>query len=604
MNITYKLSFLLLLSLLVFSSCKKDQITEEEMIISSTPEIIVDGSLSGVILDDNHQPLAGAEVRVGPDMVISDVNGVFFFRNIPLDKKGALITAEKDGYFYNSKFIRPSLNKMAFTKFKLIEKTLSGTIQAGTGGDITTNGDAKVTFPANGIKTASGAAYNGNVNVYATWMDPTGDDLLLEMPGDLRATNIQGDQVQLATYGMISVELEGDGGEPLNIADGQTASIELPVPSELAGSAPTTIPLWHFNEASGIWEEDGQATLQNGIYVGTVDHFSTWNVDVPFAPINLTGRILNESGGIEGLLVKITNSEGIVVGFGYTNEDGQFEGFVPEDEGLTITVFDSCGDVLFTEEIGSFSENTLLDAIILDNSAGNNSINVSGTLADCDQNTISNGYVIAEFAGISTILQVDENGVFNTTISTCGTNEITLIGFDLTNIRTSDPVTTDITGLQNLDAGVISVCEDLTEFFISNIGDKSWNYPLDDLGIYIFNPGGTFEFDILATTAGNPTIGLFLTGIKLYDAPTVNTPIQFDSFQGQTSNNNATDAQNGGCGPNVNGVPVPCDVTVTFTAFAWENPGDLVEATYEGEIANPLSGEVYEVSGSFRLIKD
>jgi len=592
-----------LLSLLAFSACKKDKITDTEEIFNPTPEVFINGSVAGLVLDLNQEPLENATVRVGTHSTVSDVNGVFTFKNINLGKTGALLTAEKDGYFYNAKFIRPDLNKMAFTKFKLTEKNLSGSFSSNSGESIVTNGGATIVFPANAVKNEGGGIYNGEVNVYATWIDPTGTDLALETPGDLRATNAGGEQVQLATYGMIGVELEGSGGEALNIADGQTATIELPVPNELLSSAPSTIPLWHFNEASGIWEEEGQATLQNGKYVGTVGHFSFWNVDVPNATINLTGRIVNESGGIQDLLVKIENSDGVVVGFGYTNENGQFEGFIPQDEILTITVFDNCGDILYTAEIGPFSEDTILGAIVLDNSAGNTSITITGTLI-CDQNIVTNGYVIAEFAGTSAFLQIDENGVFNTTISTCGASELTLIGFDLTNIRESDPIVTDISGLQGLDVGEISVCADLTEFFVSNIGDQSWNYPLDDLGIYIFDPNATFPFDILAATAGNPTVGLFITGIKLEEAPTTNTPIQIHAFQGNTSNMNATETRKAACGPSVNGVAVPCDITITFTAFAWANPGDVVEATYGGEAADPLTGEIHEISGSFRLIKD
>ncbi|MFK7808784.1 MAG: carboxypeptidase-like regulatory domain-containing protein [Saprospiraceae bacterium] len=608
MNITKKLSFLLLLSLLIFSSCKKDDNTEPTTIdqgVTFTPinnptndiVVIVDGSLSGVVLDDNHQPLADAEVRVGPNTVFSDANGVFTFKNIPLNEKGALVTAHKDGYFYNSKFIRPELNEMAYTKFKLIEKTLAGSIQTNNGGDVFTNGDAKVTFTANSIKTASGVPYNGNVNVYATWLDPTGADLALEMPGDLRATNTSGEQVQLMTYGMIGVELEGDGGEALNIADGQTATIELPVPNELLGSAPSTIPLWHFNEASGIWEEDGEATLQNGKYIGSVSHFSFWNVDVPNAGINITGRILNESGGIQDLLVKIEDNSGVVVGFGYTNENGQFEGAVPQDIELIITVFDNCGDVLFTGPIGPFSEDAILDAIILDNSATSSSITLTGMLVDCDQNIVSNGYVIAEFSGTNIILQLDENGAFNSTIGNCNASELSLIGVDLTNLKESDPLVANISGQSDFDAGTINVCEQLAEYFVSTIGDNTVNYPTEDWDIYTNTPYAAF--DVSAVNISDPVPPSFLTKVSMEVAPTVNVATPISYYVASYEDNKPA------CGPNINFEPVSCDGTsITFTSYEWTNPGDVIEATYEGTVPDMDTGEMIDVSGSFRFIKD
>ncbi len=232
-----KLILPLVVLLLAFSSCKKDEITDETVIINPPATVFVSGSISGVVLDANHQPLLGANVSVGSSTVISDENGVFIFRDIQLADRGALVTAEKEGYFYNAKFVRPTLNKMSFTKFKLTEKALSGSFESTLGGTITTNGNAKVSLPANGIKMENGGAYNGEVNVYATWIDPTGEDLYLEMPGDLRGMNTTEEQVQLTSYGMIGVELEDNSGQALNLADGQTATIEMPIPNTLLGNA-------------------------------------------------------------------------------------------------------------------------------------------------------------------------------------------------------------------------------------------------------------------------------------------------------------------------------------------------------------------------------
>ncbi len=605
MNNLKKYSFLLLLFLLVFSSCKKDPIEGDTIpktgfTNTEIPALksIVDGSFTGVVLDDNHQPIADAEVRVGPNSIRSDANGVFSFKNIPLDEAGALVTAHKDGYFYNSKFIRPALNKMAYTKFKLIEKTLAGSMQASTGGNISTNGDAKVTFPANSIKTAAGSLYNGNVNVYATWLDPTGADLALEMPGDLRATNTNGEEVQLMTFGMIGVELEGDGGEALNIADGQTATIELPVPNEILSSAPSTIPLWHFNEASGIWEEEGEATLQNGKYVGTVSHFSFWNVDVPNAGIDITGRVLNEAGGIQDLLVKIEDNSGVVVGFGYTNENGQFAGAVPQDTELTITVFDNCGNVLFTGPIGPFSEDAVLEAIILDNSVASSSIAITGTLVDCDQTVITNGYIIADYGITSSIVPVDENGVFNSTINTCSSSELTLTGIDLINLKESDPVVADITGLSEFDAGTISVCEQLEQYFVSTVADTTWNYVPGEWDIYTNTPYAAF--DVYGTNTLNTSPAFFVTRVAIAqnEIPVLNVATPITTYVGFFRDDKAA------CGPNTNGVNVDCNSTVTFTAYEWTNPGDVIEASYEGVVPHFETGEMIEVSGSFRFVKD
>jgi len=148
----------------------------------------------------------------------------------------------------------------------------------GDGGTIETNDGAKVTFGSNTIIDSNGNLYNGSVSVYAHWYDPTSEDLSLTMPGDLRATDALGNEVQLATFGMLAVELETPDGQPLNISEGNTAELTFPL-EELADGAPNEIPLWYLDEESGIWKEEGQATKVGNTYVGEVSHFSFWNCD-------------------------------------------------------------------------------------------------------------------------------------------------------------------------------------------------------------------------------------------------------------------------------------------------------------------------------------
>ncbi|HHS95423.1 MAG TPA: carboxypeptidase regulatory-like domain-containing protein, partial [Phaeodactylibacter sp.] len=293
-----RLNLLLLFSLLLFSACKKDHISDEEIIIHPDPVVIVNASVYGQVLNSSGSPLPNASVRISTEEVFTDQNGVFIFNDVEMKESGELIRAEKDGYFYNAKFVRPQLNKKSIVKLQLIQKTLSGSFTAASGGSISTNGNAKVTFPANAIKTQSGDPYNGNVNVYATWLDPTAQSTLLTMPGDLRGTNQEDQQVQLTTYGMMGVELRDDAGQLLNIANGNTATLEMPVPDDLLTNAPATIPLWYMDEASGYWVEEGTATLQDGKYVGFVSHFSFWNCDVPEDFIDLTGTVMSEGGPV------------------------------------------------------------------------------------------------------------------------------------------------------------------------------------------------------------------------------------------------------------------------------------------------------------------
>ena len=208
MKFIKSIGLLTLFALLALSSCRKDKITEDDQIINPEPAVFFNGSISGVIVDESEEGVPNAEVTFGTNSMTTDENGYFLFKNVSINEKGSLVTAEKEGYFYNAKFVGSRLNKTNYTKIKMIEKVLSGSFEATLGGAVSTNGGANVQFNNNSIKTEGGGLYAGTVNVYATWLDPTANDLGQRAPGDLRAMNTADEQVQLTTYGMIGVELE------------------------------------------------------------------------------------------------------------------------------------------------------------------------------------------------------------------------------------------------------------------------------------------------------------------------------------------------------------------------------------------------------------
>lgn len=558
---------------------------DEIITVNPDPTVLVDGSVDGLILDMEGAAVFGATVRTGSNMVISDENGFFSFKNIPLNEKGALVTAEKDGYFYNAKFVFPNLNKKSLTKFKMMQKTLTSSFSSNSGGTSMMSGDAKVTIPANSIKQENGALYSGTVNVYATWLDPTGENLLYEMPGDLRAQNSDGEQVQLMTYGMIGVELEDANGAPLNIADGQTATIELPVPAALLSSAPSTIPLWHFNETSGIWEEEGEATLQNGVYVGTVGHFSFWNVDVPFEAVTLTGSVTNQGKGVPNILVQITNDDNGTVGTAFTNEDGIFSGFVPANATLTITLLNACNEVLYTAQIGPFAEDTTIDPIELTNEELN-SLLIVGTLQDCDFSGVSDSYIRIAYNGFFSVIPTNTNGEFNGLVSICSATEVTLIGYDLANFKESPAQTFDVTNLSTLDAGILTACEEIEDFYIATIGSQTWEYDSADI-LTAFDPNQGYE--VFAGYNNPSTIGAFVNLVRIDSTAEINTIITPSNVTV------STDDYLGICND------VGCiDVEVILQSFEYSTPGGIVQGSYSGTIEDPTSGEMKEISGSFR----
>jgi len=131
-----------------------------------------------------------------------------------------------------------------------------------------------VTLPPNGIVDGSGNIYNGTVEVFMAWIDPSSSSLSQLMVGNLSGVDNTGELKSLATYGMLNVELFDPAGNELNVKEGSAADLSFPIPASMMSAAPETIPLWSFDETYGYWVEESTAILSNGFYTGEVGHFS------------------------------------------------------------------------------------------------------------------------------------------------------------------------------------------------------------------------------------------------------------------------------------------------------------------------------------------
>ena len=61
----------------------------------------------------------------------------------------------------------------------------------------------------------------------------------------------------LYSYGFVSVEIQTQSGEKLELRPHIEATLRFQVPWQQAQSSPDSIPLWHFKEATAIWEQVG-----------------------------------------------------------------------------------------------------------------------------------------------------------------------------------------------------------------------------------------------------------------------------------------------------------------------------------------------------------
>lgn len=452
----------LVLAALVFA-CRKntDEITQYEK--GPIPSQQVESSLVGKVTDENGRVVADAAVTVAGQSVKTNADGIFIVRKKLLDNNGTLIRVEKSGYFEAVRFAFPHLNSTTYVEVTLIPKTLSATFDATAGGIISIGADGKVVIPASAIAKADGTPYQGSVRAYAVWLDPSRSDTYRKMPGDLRAIDADGIARMLKTYGMIGVELESPAGEALNLAPGQTAKISMSVPTGMRSSAPTTIPLWHFNLSNGYWEEEGSATLVNGVYEGAVSHFSFWNCDVPAKYLKLSLQLVAPNGDpVQGMQV-VLQTDNFGGGSGFTDENGKVSGLVPADVNFLMKLIEPCSTVVKQIPIGPFSTDTDLGKITVDNV---DLITVTGVLQNCDNAPVTNGLITFQqpqrFSKLYILPDVDGNFSIST-IGCAGTTLAQLTGYDLDKNTQSPTQEVSLTsGTTNI--GILKACQTLDQY--------------------------------------------------------------------------------------------------------------------------------------------
>ena len=236
--------FILILAIGFIQSCGDDIIGETETTtIPTDPLVNVTSGVNGIVVDENGDALQNVTINFKNQDILTDENGYFRIEDTSVRESGGYLQLTKAGYFNNYKFFIPEQGVTSFIRIQMISRELSGTVSAVNGGEIPLSGDANVSFPPNAFVLENGNSYDGSVRVFAHWFNPADDNLSASMPGDLRGLNESNEIVQLATFGMMAVELESTNGQKLQLKENVTAQLTFPVPDEILGDAPSEVLL-------------------------------------------------------------------------------------------------------------------------------------------------------------------------------------------------------------------------------------------------------------------------------------------------------------------------------------------------------------------------
>ncbi|NRD23305.1 hypothetical protein HNV10_08630 [Winogradskyella litoriviva] len=480
-----------LFALITITSCEKDDgnsNSEQQEIIPDTFSEYFGNEISrdflGNVIDINNNPIEGVTISVGNNTATTDSNGIFIINDANVKERFGFIKAEKSGYINGSRSVVPSNGTNKVT-IMLLQATVAGTVNSGASETINLANGSSVSFDGNFIKE-DGTEYTGSVDVIMHHLDPTNDAMEMQMPGMLYAENEDGAERMLQTLGMLAVELRGNNGEDLNLAEGSTSEIKIPVDASLLSNAPATIPLWYFDEVNGYWKQEGQATLQGNTYVGTVSHFSFWNLDAQFPAANLCITLIDQEGNpLTNQSITLTHSNPDYLyptSSGYSNDIGEVCGLIPLDEVLELNVYmySYCGSTpIHTEQIGPFNADSSITVTVVYNSDVIEET-VIGNFNTCNDNAVTDGYVQLRY-GYQTFTDVVSDGTFEINLLRCeGDNTFGIKGSDYVNLQTTDSISyTFTTPLTNI--GTISACNAVTEFIQYTIDDDETVFIIEDI---------------------------------------------------------------------------------------------------------------------------
>lgn len=221
------------------------------------------GRLTGTAIDAlSGQPLAGAQVTAGQRSTFTDAQGRFDL-DVPA-AAGQTVRATAPGH-------APGLLRVDVSERATTLATLTLTPAAGN---------------------TRAFDLGASINATLTPLDP--GNHAEAMPGSY-LQGVGSSTQAIETFGAVHLEARDRlNGQRQNLAPGARATLRIP-PASRGGALPTTLALSSLNEASGLWVQEGSATLRGSgaslYYEGVVSHLGFWSATRPVPTVQVHGSV-------------------------------------------------------------------------------------------------------------------------------------------------------------------------------------------------------------------------------------------------------------------------------------------------------------------------
>ncbi|WP_354625746.1 hypothetical protein [Psychromonas sp. MME2] len=329
-------------------------------------------NISGKLINYyNNQDIADGEVKLSIngtviDESVSQSNGEYSLRYLDTltDLRNVVISADAPAYSEASIRIVPS--EIVHPNNLYLPPIHSVATFNATEGTVVQFEAASISVSENSFVDENGNLASGVITSELFIIDPTLDIDL--MPGEMVTASADNPTqlIPIESFGAISATFTNEDGKILQLKEGKTAEIHIPV-SGL--NPPNIIPLYYYDDVNGIWVEEG-ATLVNDVtgnyYLGNVSHFTTWNADRIYDTVNILGCVEDIDG------TRIANARIDTEGHDYNGRSNAYSNvigdfIVPVKSNSTMFVSaNNLHQSRTLKVITSSSDFTLSECLILD----------------------------------------------------------------------------------------------------------------------------------------------------------------------------------------------------------------------------------------------
>lgn len=438
----------------IISGCGKHEIIE-----NIAEEKFYTSNIMGIVQNENNFPIEGAKVIFNGQSTQTDKNGVYLFASVQVSSRHNLIRIEKAGFLPGIRVFttgEPALLR----QFTVLIKKETGGATLGYGANIE-NGDYSIKIPTGSIFSESGNPYtsSGYITLHYFSYYFIGRE---HAPGNFVGYSLSNVPHKLRSFGMIYLDYRAQNESQLQIGNGQSITLSVKIHYDVLDEAPSKIPLWYFDYATGYWQEAGFALREGDKYVGTIKRFGLWGFNYGEPAVVVSGKVTYDDGARYNIPIYFSHlkSQCNHNPRDYTNYDGSFSTWIPNKSPNQLSFYTENAQVYKSGEFSPCQQNCNLGNINLSIYGTNQ---VTGKVIDCNNQPLKMGYVYrgSSSASPSAFVPVFDGIVFDNIFDTFfNGNNISYTTFDMETLERCNTYTFPLKLSKTLDLGTMVACKD------------------------------------------------------------------------------------------------------------------------------------------------